>query len=70
MIGPRIFPNNPEYGYFYYVNPGIALHFSYPIAKNLRAGIRLGTEIMIGYDMGSWHFHPQPQPNAALTLTF
>jgi hypothetical protein len=35
-------------------------------------GLRLGAEIMIGYEENAeaWTVHPEPEPNAALTLLF
>ena len=55
---------------YFYANPGIAVNLSWPVAKTRRMGLRLGTEIMMGYDMGVWRFDPELEPNAALTFVF
>ncbi len=73
VLASRIFPtDNPaeELQDYFYVNPGIAAHVSYPLGGNLRIGFRAGVEVMTGYDMGAWRFDPEPEPNLALTLTF
>jgi hypothetical protein len=72
VIGPSLFPDDPYYDYYFFVNPGLALHFSCPLAEKLRLGLRVGSEIMIGYeeDAAAWSIHPELEPNAAITLRF
>ncbi|MDD3716875.1 MAG: hypothetical protein PHX07_01685 [Candidatus Marinimicrobia bacterium] len=72
IIGPALFPEDPYYDYYFFANPGLALHASCKLGQKLRMGLRLGSEIMIGYeqDEGTWKIHPRLEPNAALTLLF
>lgn len=71
MFGPSLFPDDPNcYDYYFFTNPGLALHGSYQIGKKLRLGFRLRTEIMIGYEEDSGGWDPEIELNAALTLCF
>lgn len=72
VMGPILFPDDPYYDHYFFANPGLALQGSYPIGKKLRLGLRLGAEIMIGYeeDAGAWAIHPELEPNAAITVRF
>lgn len=72
VIGPLLFPDDSYYDYYFFVNPGLALHGSYPVGEKLRLGLRLGAELMIGYeeDQAAWSIHPGLDPNAAITVRF
>jgi len=46
-------------------NPGLALSLRYQHKKSFQIGLRVGGEIMLGYDLGKWR-DPMLMPNIAL----
>lgn len=54
--------------HYIYVNPGIAMHLSYPIIDKVRIGAQGGMIFMIGYDRSTWAFSLEPYAGITLTL--
>jgi hypothetical protein len=71
IIGPHCFPKIPI-TIITFCQSRLGAAASCKLGQKLRMGLRLGSEIMIGYeqDEGTWKIHPRLEPNAALTLLF
>lgn len=63
-----IFDNTSEKNdQYFYINPGVAMHISYPIFEGFRIGAQGGMMFTIGYEHSKWWFGLEPY--AAITIT-
>lgn len=53
---------------YFYINPGLTMHISYPISEKIIIGAQAGMIVMIGYDLGFWGYSLEPY--AGITFNY